>query len=636
MRDKISIIISCYNTSKYLEKCINSLLQQTYSNIELIFIDDGSVDNTYQILKKYANDKRVIILKNEKNKGLSYSRNKGVEKSTGEYIGFIDSDDYIEKDYYKNLFNAIKQKNADMAICDMKLIYENENNREQIVYASESEKGSKLDFINNGLAASACNKLFKREIITKYSFAEGKLNEDIAVIIPAIVYSKKIAYVKNTFYNYVQRDNSIQNSQFSYKRFDIFDGVKTTLERLPKDNLYEGYKDAIVFNQIIVILIYIIPKEKNIIRRRNIIKKFVELSEEYSVRKNKYWWRTLDTLGKKYRFYYKLMFRLAYHKLYLLASLLIKVADVYKSTSHINLPSNISFDELKRLAIKNQKRKNKLSLSVIIPNYNYACFLKERLYSILYQKVKISEIIILDDCSTDTSKALIQEIIDNLNSIIQIKFLENKKNSGSPFKQWKKGIKAAESDYVWIAEADDYCHKNFLKEIHNLLKKDSNIVIAYTDTAFIKKNGEYINKTIKNEIDILNTGHWDKSYINSGKKEFNNYTYLNCTIANVSSCVIKRNDYDNILKLAGQFYQSGDWLFYALVMQNGKIAYSNKNYNYYRVHGNNVSSITKKEAYIKELLKIYDYYDKNFHITKKQKREQDKRIQLLKKNWDLK
>ena len=259
-RPKVSVIVSVYNTEKYVQKCIDSILNQTYPNIELILIDDCSVDNSREILRKYKNKSNVILIENKKNSGLSYSRNVGLKNSTGEFIGYIDSDDYIDPDYYEKLVESIIEKQADIAVCDMKLYYE-KTNTYQISHGCEGT--DKIDFINNGLAASACNKLFKRNIIEKYPFAEGKVNEDIAVVIPALVDAKKIAYVPDVYYYYVQRDNSIQNSSFSEKRFDIFIGVNSTLKRIEHHKDYELYKDAIVYNQIICLFIYVFPKIDN-------------------------------------------------------------------------------------------------------------------------------------------------------------------------------------------------------------------------------------------------------------------------------------------------------------------------------------------------------------------------------------
>jgi glycosyltransferase involved in cell wall biosynthesis len=634
---KISVIVSVYNTEKYVEKCIESLINQTYENIEIILIEDGSSDRSKEILKKYEKNKKCIVSYNDGNKGLAYSRNKGMELATGDFIGFIDSDDYISADYYEKFIKTIKEENADVAICDMKLVFENENNRETISKCCD-EEWNLVNIINNGMVASACNKLFKKDLIMQYQFAVGKVNEDIAVVIPSLVNAKKIVYVPNCYYNYVQRNNSIQNSEFSEKRFDIFEAVDTTLERIKKSKYFDELKDAIIYNQIILLFIYVIPKENRFFYRRNILKKFNELSKKYEIRNNKCFWRFLDCSGKKNRLYYKLLFKLECSGLYIAANITISLYKfLYKKLkSKSVIKKEITMEDLISLAMQqNNKKEDKIKISVVIPNYNYEKFLYQRLYSILSQNYKLHEIIILDDCSKDNSRKLIDKLVSKLDKYINIKKIYNKENSGTAFKQWKKGFENATGDYVWIAEADDYCESNLLSNLVKPILKQNNVLISYADTAFIDADGKIIMKTVKNEIDIQKTGHWNKSYINDGINEIKNYTFLNCTLANVSSCIIKNDDYSNVLIESCDYKQAGDWVFYANVMKNGNIAYTNKVLNYYRVHGNNVSTTMNHQKHIDEINKIHSKFIKEFNLGSYQKNEMKKRIKFLKDNWKI-
>lgn len=634
---KVSVIIAVYNTEKYIEKCLDSLLSQTYPNIELVVVNDCSTDNSLKILKKYTKKyDNIILIDNKENRGLSYSRNIGLENASGEYIGYIDSDDYVDQDYYEKFMTKIIKEKSDMAIADMKIVYEDGSCPDHVTKGCDGEQ-TKLNFIKNGLAASACNKVFKKEIISKYKFSEGKINEDLAVILPTIVNSNKISYVENNYYYYVQRGGSIQNSGFSDKRFDIFYGVELTLKRIKGCKNYNKISQAIIFEQLIVLLIYVIPKEKNIIRRYQILKKFNQLSSKYNIRQNIYLWQFLEQQGRKHAIYYKIIFKLNCNHFYFLTDLFMLMYDVARK---LLKPKNIKLDanmeDLKIVAKKQSKLKEKIGISVIIPNYNYKRFLYQRLYSVLSQTIKINEIIILDDCSNDGSREEIDKIVNELKDIISIKSVYNEINSGSAFKQWEKGFDLAQGDYVWIAEADDYCSKKILSNLIKPIINNKNIVISYSDTAFIDINGNYMVKSIIPEIDILKTGHWNNDYVINGKDEFNNYTYLNCTIANVSSALIRKDDYSKYFKLSGKYKQAGDWLFYANIQHLGDVAFTSKPLNYYRVHGNNVSSVTKKEAHIKEILRIQDYFDNTYGLNSKQKKNVQNRIKFLKKAWKLK
>ena len=634
---KISVIVSVYNTEKYIEKCLDSLLNQTYSNIEIVVINDCSTDGSLKILKKYAKKyDNMILIENKENKGLSYSRNVGLEKATGEYIGYIDSDDYVDSTYYEQMMKAIKKEKSEIAIADMKIVYEDGSFPDYVSKGCNGEVNT-LNIIKNGLAASACNKLFKREIIEKYKFSEGKLNEDLAVILPSIVAAKKISYVENNNYYYVQHTGSIQNSRFSDRRFDIFYGVELTLKRIKGCKNYAKISQAIIYEQLIVLLIYVIPKEKNLIRRHHILKKYNQLSKKYNIRKNQYFWKFLEEQGRKHAIYYKILFKLNCNGLYILADLWMLMYDVLRSLLKAkNVKTDANMDDLIEKAKEQSKLKEKVSVSVVIPNYNYKRFLYQRLYSILSQKEKINEIIILDDCSTDDSRKEIDKIVDELEKYIDIKKVYNEKNSGSAFKQWEKGFSLAKSEYVWIAEADDYCSDKLLKQLVKPVVKNRDIIISYADTAFIDTVGNYLVKSIVPEIDILNTGHWNRNYVNNGKDEFNHYTYLNCTIANVSSCIIKNNNYSRFFKESGKFKQCGDWLLYANIMQLGDVAYSRQTLNYYRIHGSNVSSVTKKQAHMDEMKRVHGYFDEVYGLNKKQKENINKRYKILAKAWKLK
>lgn len=630
---KISVIISVYNTEKYIEKCVDSILDQTYKEIEIILVNDGSKDKSREILKKYEKNSKVKIIDNKKNMGLSYSRNIALKESTGKYIGYIDSDDFVDKDYYEKLMNSIKKEKSEIAVCDMNLYYE-ESGKNQIVPACDGAP-TKINFINNGLAASACNKLFKRELLEKYPFAEGKVNEDIAVVIPALVNAKKISYTKNIYYYYVQRNTSIQNSAFSIKRFDIFAGIDTTLERIKGCKDYENIKDALIFNQIIVLLIYKFPEIEDKKERTYFIKEYSKRVKKYNIRQNHYFWQFLSGMNSKNLIYYKLLFKFTCEGKAKWASNIISAVLTYKKYFRKNVIPKLNLEDLVKIAQKNSKRKQNLKISVVIPNYNYENFLIERLYSILSQEVKIYELIILDDCSKDNSIERIEELAAAIEPFVNVKKVYNKENSGSAFKQWEKGFKESTGDYVWIAEADDYCNKKMLKNLIKPLKKEENIRISYCDTAFIDKVGKIIMPSVKKEIDIMKTGHWDNDYINNGKEELKNYTYLNCTIANVSSTLIKKDNYQEFFKESSKYKQAGDWLFYANVMDLGNIAYTNKTLNYYRIHGNNVSSVTKKEAHIEEIKQIHEFFEKKFGLNKKQKKEIEKRYKVLKEAWNL-
>ena len=637
MNKKISVIVAVYNTEKYLDRCIESLLNQTYKNMELVIVEDCSTDSSRKLLKKYKGNKNIKVFYNRENRGLSYSRNYGLKKSTGDFIGYIDSDDYVEPDYYEKLMSSIKDNKSDIAICDIKLVDEQTNKIQRCkCYANDFDVYS---VVNNGFAASACNKLFKRKNIEKYPFAEGKVNEDIAVVIPTVIQAKKISYA-DTCYFYVQRGGSIQNSKFSDKRFDIFDGVKTTLERIKNEQNYEFYKNAIVYNQLILLLMFAIPKERNFIKRYKFLKKFNELSKDYKITKNTNYLEYLENSKRINQIYYKNLVSLNEKKMILLDNVWIsfyKILRFLKQKKNKKLIPKIDIQCIEKAAKKQKKLAEQgIKISVVVPNYNYSNYLYQRVYSILNQNYKIHELIILDDASKDNSLFYIKQIEQKISEFVNVKVVVNDINSGNAFSQWQKGINLATGDYVWVAEADDYAKKNFLNEVVSPLKKNNNIVISYADTGFIDSNGYITKNSLVDQIDILKTNHWNASYVNKGISEINCYSYLNCTIPNVSGTIIKKGNYDEIFESAKKFHQSGDWFTYLNILNLGDISFINKTLNYYRVHGNNISQTFDKKAHILEIQRIYKFVKEKYGIDDEQQIQMYNRIKFLCKVWSVK
>ena len=640
IKEGISIIIPCYNTELYIKKCLDSILEQKLNQFEVILVDDCSTDNTVSIIKSYMqNNKNIKLIENSENHGAGYNRNIALKKAKYDLISFIDSDDYLEENYYEELYKAICRENADVAICDIFIKYDSSFSNEMDIRAIECDgKVTKENIINKGHAASPCNKLFRRKILERFPFPTDIMNEDVATVLAVLINADKVAYTGRTFYNYIQRKKSTQNDTLTFKRFDIFKALDILEKRIHGVKNYKNYFDIVVYQQVIMFYLYIPPKEKNFIKRYRFLRELHKYSKKYHIRKNRYLWNFLEAQGKKHKYYYKLYLKLNEEGFPFLASLLIAFYKFYsKRFVKTVIPSNINLEAIVYLAQKQaQKKENRFRVSVVIPNYNYENFIYQRVYSILYQTEKVDELIILDDCSKDNSRQVIDDLVAKIGKFIKVKKVYNDVNSGSAFKQWEKGFNLATGDYIWIAEADDFCRNNFLKSVLKPIKKDDSIVISYTDTAFIDKFGKIILPSIKPEIDILKSGHWDKNFIEDGKKEVSNYAYLNCTIANVSSVVFKKKNYSCYFRKSGKYKQAGDWLFYVNVMSEGKIAYTNKPYNFYRVHGNNVTSLNKKKAQFDEIKLVHKEIQSMYKLTREQKNNINKRYKFLIKAWHLK
>lgn len=241
MDDLVSIVVPIYNVELYLEKCLESLINQSYSNLEIILVNDGSTDNCLEICKKYKEkDDRIIVIDKE-NGGLSDARNCGLHKCRGKYVCFIDSDDYINKNYVECLHKAIELNDSDISICKYRMVTDNEDNNEDVYYSSDmitnydgkdltkiiySDKGKDISFV-------AWNKLYRVELFKKnnITYPKGKIHEDTQTTFKLIYYSSKISVYNEVLYYYRIRNNSIINQKYTKKKcIDFIDAMIAPVE----------------------------------------------------------------------------------------------------------------------------------------------------------------------------------------------------------------------------------------------------------------------------------------------------------------------------------------------------------------------------------------------------------------------
>ena len=224
MEDLISVIVPVYKVEKYLNKCIESIVNQTYKNLEIILVDDGSPDECGKICDNYAQkDMRIKVIHKE-NGGLSDARNAGINISNGKYISFIDSDDYIDLEYIELLYKTIKKDKSDMAISSHKVIYENGTILEKATKEEsilESKEVLKRILYDDGIDLSAWAKLYKIELFEEIRYPKGRLFEDAATTYKLVDTCKKISIISKSTYNYIIRGNSITNVNFSEKKMDL-------------------------------------------------------------------------------------------------------------------------------------------------------------------------------------------------------------------------------------------------------------------------------------------------------------------------------------------------------------------------------------------------------------------------------
>lgn len=224
MKPLISVIIPVYNVQEYLSECLESVRKQTYENLEIFLVDDGSKDSSGAMCDQYAlEDSRIKVIHKE-NGGLSSARNAALDVATGEYITFVDSDDYLADDYVEYLYDLLKSNNADLSICHMTEFYDDEAKKkdskqeESQISVMSSDQALKRFLLQKNLFASAWCKLYKRELFAETRYPIGYYYEDMAIIHKIFLDSDKIVWSNQKKYFYRQRRNSIMNEKFNRKK----------------------------------------------------------------------------------------------------------------------------------------------------------------------------------------------------------------------------------------------------------------------------------------------------------------------------------------------------------------------------------------------------------------------------------
>ena len=228
MDSLISVIVPIYNVEKYLDRCVDSIINQTYKNLEIILVDDGSPDNCPKMCDDYAKiDSRIKVVHKE-NGGLSDARNAGMKVATGEYVSFIDSDDYISLDFYETLLETIVDNDSDIVECGVVKFYEDNNFDEY----SDDLKVTNYDTLyaldglinENPFKQHVWNKLYKSNIVLDIPYAVGKLNEDEFWTYQIFGKAKKVTRINKTMYYYFQRGSSIMGNGYNIRRLDALEG----------------------------------------------------------------------------------------------------------------------------------------------------------------------------------------------------------------------------------------------------------------------------------------------------------------------------------------------------------------------------------------------------------------------------
>lgn len=410
----LSIIVPVYNTEKYLKRCLDKVITQKYQNFELIIINDGSTDNSANIINEFSkNYKEKVTVINNENSGQGISRNIGLDMAKGEYIAFLDSDDTIYYDtYYKMISKALKS-DYDIVVCDVNFIDEKGNT---IVQKSikDSEKYSVSNNIKYGCNfASPCNKIFKKSIWKNYRFP--KMYYEDSAIIPVILSNfDHVGYIEEPLYNYYFRKNSTSADKNNIRTLDMLKAYKMSIESI---NI--KYKEDLIFAYTCYILEFLSNKNYKLYNH------FIEF-----VREN----RNIFEQNKLIKDDFKLK----------------KILDYCKTEEEKQLEKNINY---------------KFKFSIIMAVYNVEPFINEAIDSIIEQDIGFEEnvqLILVDDGTPDNSGKICEEYKEKYpNNIIVI----HKENGGVSSAR-NAGIPYAKGKYVNFMDPDDKLSLNSLSLVY--------------------------------------------------------------------------------------------------------------------------------------------------------------------------
>lgn len=289
----ISVIIPVYNVKSYLKKCVDSVINQTYKDLEIILVDDGSTDGSSEICDQYKTiDSRIKVI-HKKNGGLSDARNCGIDISKGEYITFLDSDDWVDENIYKILYDALKKYDVNISICKLKQVCSEDEkldvSKDNIIIYSSLELSKKLYYNNNTIIqiVGACNKLYKKNVFKNKRFPYGKFYEDGFLIPILLNEAKNVAYIDKELLYYRQREGSITHKKFSEKTLECIEVYEYLINYYKNNRLIElidGPKKFLVEN---ILMCYYLAKKSHLENKKDIMDNLLYKFESIDLKYNK-------------------------------------------------------------------------------------------------------------------------------------------------------------------------------------------------------------------------------------------------------------------------------------------------------------------------------------------------------------
>lgn len=471
---KISIIIPSYNVEKYINECLDSLINQTFKEFEIIVVDDGSSDNTINILNEYqANYNNIKIIQQE-NQYAGVARNNGMKYAQGEYLLFLDSDDFFELDMLEKIYNKAKESDADVVLFDAD-VYDDRNNtlNKEITRTNKSLLPSKTvfsqkdtSFLYQIFQPNTWTKLFKKDFILENQiyFSNTKNANDLKFVFIATACAKKIVYLDRKLVHYRKHTGISIGDTTKINETSILNVFLDTYLQLKDKNKYTKNIEHSFLNAFIHHIYYPL-KSKNYAARLDFISSFLNhriYKENLSENELESYFSE-DSIKEK-------------------AIYINQIITIYNwKEKYLNKDYNTSYDIL-----KSKHQTQNPAISIVIPVYNTSQFVKECIDSIINQTFKDIEIICVNDGSSDKSLDILKDYLDK---DISFKIVTYQDNKGLSYAR-NVGIKQANGEYIYTIDSDDFLELNGLKLLYNKAKEYD------LDTLFFDAKNTYENQEV--------------------------------------------------------------------------------------------------------------------------------------------
>ncbi len=474
---KVSVIIPAFNAEKYIKQCLDTVLNQTLKDIEVICVDDGSTDNTLSILKKYSqSDDRVQVIK-QKNMHAGVARNKGISVAKGEYLVFLDADDFFEKDMLLSMYNKCKKDNAEVCLCSARSYNEKDgsyrfvNHYLDVQYLPESTPFSSDDIskrVFNAVAPAPWTKMFSRDFVNKngVKFQDLRKSNDVYFVYLSLALAKRITYVNEHFVNYRIGDDSSLQGSVKELSLDFYTALSELKKELQNRNLFEKFEQSFACRSLSTCLYNLEKTDK----KEDFITIANNLRESYFYK--------LNILGHS-RWYFHT--RDDYDKLLNIMEKTPEELWDEKENKDENLPKLIDINEWKSPAEVQQN--GDVKVSVIIPVYNTEKYVAQCIDSVLSNTFNDFEIICVNDGSTDNSPKILEDYAKKDERIKVI----NKENSGLSASR-NMGMKSVQGEYVLFLDSDDYIEPRTLEFLYAEAKSDDLDNLYFSATSFYDDN----------------------------------------------------------------------------------------------------------------------------------------------------